>query len=216
MYLTYLTYLTYQKQVHCESCQPTAPPVHRWLSLELLLLSIGSASLWPRVAARTQQVVNLDTTYHCYQTMRGGPHSYMPMFQLGRTTLEQWRDLIHDRPRVAAFRRAVWTHASLPPPEAAPPPQRRIIFVLRRHNRMMSNEDELLQKVAADALLGPAVAFTRMEDVGPLTAQLELIAASRAIGGLHGQGLALTPFLPADGYACALLEVLPRRMGRQG
>jgi capsular polysaccharide biosynthesis protein len=99
----------------------------------------------------------------------------------------------------------------------APSPSRapRILFVLRRESRVIVNEAALQAAVTAEAGLEDVIQFVRMEDVGPLVAQIALIARASAIAGMHGQGLALVPLLPAHERPCALLELRSKRMGRQ-
>ena len=81
--------------------------------------------------------------------------------------------------------------------------------------RVIVNAAELRRNVSTDSVLAGHVTFVELEDMA-LTEQLALFSSSVGVVGVHGQGLAWTPFLPAHRTACALLELHPRQMGRQG
>ena len=114
----------------------------------------------------------------------------------------------------AAVAAPTMTHAGGGHARTKPEP-RSILFVLRRESRVIVNEAALQAAVTAEAALRGVVQFVRMEDVGPLVAQIKLVARAAAIAGMHGQGLALLPLLPAHERPCALLELRSKRMGRQ-
>ena len=200
----------------CDHCAGAKPPVERWLSLELVLLGRFASSSWPEMAARTQHLVRQPPEhFHCYRELLGGPGSFYPRI-LAHGPFRNYSELQAARPRVLAFRRRIWAHAGIllsrsPPHVAAA----RVLFVLRRESRAVVNERQLQDATAADPHLARMVHFVRMEQAGPLAAQIALVASSSAIAGVHGQGLSLIPFLPAHVRRCALLEIRPRQMSRQ-
>ena len=229
-----------RRRYRCARCTGRAPPVRSWYSLELVLLARMHASLWPAVHARTQELVRPDR-FHCYRELHGGPGAFYPRILPQKIwPLRNYSELLLAAPRVRDFRLRVWARAGLAggltvhgtglasaavaaaavvraggghgrnKPE---PPS--ILFVLRRESRVIVNEAALQAAVTAEAALGDVIQFVRMEDVGPLVAQIKLVARAAAIAGMHGQGLALLPLLPAHERPCALLELRSKRMGRQ-
>ena len=229
-----------RRRYRCARCTGRAPPVRSWYSLELVLLARMHASLWPAVHARTQELVRPDR-FHCYRELHGGPGAFYPRILPQKIwPLRNYSELLLAAPRVRDFRLRVWARAGLAggltvhgtglasaavaaaavvgaggghgrnKPE---PPS--ILFVLRRESRVIVNEAALQAAVTAEAALRGVVQFVRMEDVGPLVAQIKLVARAAAIAGMHGQGLALLPLLPAHERPCALLELRSKRMGRQ-
>lgn len=206
-----------KRRYMCGDCG-AQPPVRGWLSLELVLYAQMHSRYWEAVRARTQELVAPDR-FHCYAEVFGGPGAFYPRV-LSSGPFRNYSELISARPRVLAFRRRIWEHVGLPWTAArdrstASSASPTVIFVLRRVSRAIVNEAALIRAVAADADLASRVRFVRMEDFGPLTAQLALVAHSSALAGVHGQGLVLVPFLPAHERPCALLELRPKRMSRQ-
>jgi hypothetical protein len=181
-------------------------PVRRWVGFELLVRGLGAAPPWDRVAADVQRLVDSPGALRCYRRLFGGHRVFWPSM-LNRSAL------LTARPRLAALRASILASAALgSPPIAAPT---RILFI-SRSRRGVSNEPALRARVAADRLLAPLVEFASMEAL-TLSAQLQLVATSASIAGVHGQGLAFVAFLRAGpAVRAGLAELLPHMMVTHG
>lgn len=194
------------------------PPVAAWRGWELMMRALsGGSDRGPsaRQNATHQLLFDQPRTLHCYHRLRGGHGPFWP------SVLEQGQ-LRAATDRLRAVRRAVL--ASLPHAhalrvsEGVEAPRARVIFVLRRRDRAIANEAELINYVGGTATLAPGrVRFTVLEQLS-LRQQIELVSTSTGLAGVHGAGLTWVVFLPAreGGPPFALLEILPRRMERQG
>ena len=167
-------------------------PVTAWPGWEILLQGVledrREAQSLEKTRSRTQRIFSQRSRWHCYSTLVGGREGWWP-------DARRVDDLISARPRVHAFRQAVFAHLALPSGSAHV--QNRVIFELRSQTRVIANQDELAHRVANDAKLAGAIDFVSLEAL-PVAEQIRRVATSTGLAGAHGAGLSFIAFLPSS------------------
>jgi hypothetical protein len=200
--------------------------VASWHAWELTLRALSEAPA-SALHAATEGVLRAPCT--CFRRLRGSTAPFVPASPASASRLRRWASAVmlnvwrggvamHDGTRGSNFRGGGTASAG--------GAGCRTLFIRRSKTRVLSNEADLL------AALRPTDRVELAElQLMPLSAQLRLVSAASGMVGVHGQALALAPFLglvrapnaltgpPGEGdgdpsHQPSLVEILPSAPAR--
>ena len=190
----------------------TAPPPRSWHAWEFMVRALTPHSA---EAIFSELEALLRARCICFETLAGSTHAFAPSAAGARARLDAFVQaaLWHARLALRAASPVAADVASRSAAASAAALDAGVVWVQRRGtSRALTNE-----VAVGRALRGLAHAVS-LEQL-PLARQLELLAAVRGLVAVHGQALALIPFLGASARAGvgrlrgAVVEILPQLRG---
>ena len=160
-----------------------------WRGFHLLLLSLGFTQSDHEAAASLTRF--RPHGCWCFSAVVGGATAFHPAQLHNKAMMQRFRE------RVSGSLFVLLT---------APSPQQRILFINRSLTRRVENYGEVSRSVVRSGAF--RVMYVAMETL-TLREQARLVATSRVLAGVHGNGLGWTMMLPTSQHQCALLEVYP-------
>ena len=224
---------------------PAGGSSDRWLGWELTTRALAASlsGVEPPPAAAVDAMLAPPLSLRCYPLVLGGHAPFWPELHMPPRESDVV-GLLAARPRLEAFRRALWrsvrSRGSLHLPDAtsaglaaaaAPAPATAaaasVLFVSRRGARVraIDNEEDLVRAIEGDPRLAGRVRFLALE-ASPLVEQLAAVSAASVLAGVHGMGMAWVAMMgtaagshaaerPAQHATAAALEIFPQQMLRQ-
>ena len=166
--------------------------VHTWHAWELSVRALTDASASTIHAALTRLLTAPCT---CFRRLSGSTAPFAPASPMSVSRLRRWASavLLNVGRHVGSFLPGGLDGGSSDANRSAGVGSGtccRILFIRRRHTRVLINEAHLL------AALQPTDHVSPIHLEGqPLSTQLQLVSAASGLVGVHGQALALIPFL---------------------